>query len=62
MTYDPLAADAFGFTILDKLVTDSGGNMDAQRYMARPWLEAAGSAGIGAGSAENYEVTEIKLP
>lgn len=62
MSYDPLATDAFGFTVLDKLVTDSGGNISLLRGMARPWLQAAASAGLGAGDAENYEVTEIKLP
>jgi hypothetical protein len=30
--------------------------------MPNPRLQAAASAGLGAGNAENYEVTEIKLP
>jgi len=62
MSYDPLAADAFGFTVLDKLVTGSGGEMQTLAGMAQPWLQAAASSGIGAGNAKNYQVTEIKLP
>ncbi|MGD0173278.1 MAG: DUF362 domain-containing protein [Anaerolineales bacterium] len=62
MSYDPLAADAFGFTVLDKLVTASGGEMETLAGMAQPWLQAAASAGLGAGTAGNYGVTEIKLP
>ena len=62
MSYDPLAVDAYGFTVLDRLVTASGGNVAPLRAMATPWLEAAASAGVGAGSAGNYQVTEIKLP
>jgi len=61
MSFDPLAADAAAFEVLQKLETAQGYSTDGLKYMAEPWLKSCEAGGVGASSPENYAVTEIKL-
>jgi len=60
MSFDPLAHDMVGFQILSQLVTDSGEDPKALTAMAKPCLEGAAKAGLGAYDPANFELTEVK--
>ncbi len=61
MSFDPVAHDTAGLQILGQLVTDSGEDPKALTAMAKPYLEGAAKAGLGAYDAANFELTEVKV-
>jgi hypothetical protein len=61
MSFDPVAHDTAGFQILSQLVTESGENPQALTAMAKPCLEGAAKAGLGAYDPANFELTEVKV-
>jgi hypothetical protein len=61
MSFDPLAHDTAGLQILSQLVTESGEDPRALAGMAKPCLEGAAKAGLGAYDPANFELTEVKV-
>jgi hypothetical protein len=61
LSFDPLAADAAAFTVLQKLETEQGYGTSQLKYMAKPWLESCEASGVGASSPDNYVLQEINL-
>jgi hypothetical protein len=61
MSFDPVAHDTVGFQILTQLLTDQGGDPAAYNFMAKPYLEGAAKAGLGAYDPANFELTEVKV-
>ncbi len=61
MSFDPLAHDTVGFQMLSQLVTESGEDPKALTAMAKPCLEGAAKAGLGAYDPANFELTEVKV-
>ncbi len=61
MSFDPLAHDTVGFQMLGQLVTESGEDPKALAGMAKPCLEGAAKAGLGAYDPANFELTEVKV-
>ncbi len=61
LSFDPLAADAAAFTVLQKLETEQGYGTSQLKYMATPWLESCEAGGVGASSPDNYVLQEVNL-
>ncbi len=59
MTYDPLAADTVGWTILQKLADEKGNSTKGLIGMAEPWFKTCGEAKIGANDMNNIELLEV---
>jgi hypothetical protein len=61
MSFDPLAADAAAFTVLEKLEAGQGHTTGQLKAMAEPWLQSCEAGGVGASSPDHYTLREINL-
>ena len=61
MSFDPLAHDTVGLQVLKQLITDQGADPASIEYMAAPWIEKSGQAGLGANDEKNIKQVEVTL-
>jgi hypothetical protein len=61
MSFDPVAIDTMALQMLERLLTDQGGNPAYILAMATPCLESATKMGLGTNDPANIDLKEINL-
>ncbi len=61
MSFDPVAIDTMALQMLERLLTDEGGNPASILMMATPCLESAAGLGLGTNDPANIDLKEINL-
>lgn len=61
MSFDPVAIDTIALQMLERLLTDEGGNPAFILAMATPCLESGATLGLGTNDPANIDLQEINL-
>jgi len=61
LSFDPVAIDTTALQMLERLLTDEGGNPASILAMATPCLESGAELGLGTDDPANIDLVEVNL-